>query len=144
MTGSDGFQSSAVKAVFDSYPLPIRKKLLFLRQLIFKLAAETKGVGDIEETLKWREPSYLTSQTKSGSTIRLAWNVKAADAYGIYFNCQTTLVDTFKERYGDLFQYEGNRAIIFQQQDHVPVDAMSACIKLALSYHLRKAKLGSL
>ena len=37
---------------------------MFLRQLIFETAAATEVVGELEETLKWGEPSYLTPKTK--------------------------------------------------------------------------------
>ena len=49
-----------VAAVFNNYPENMRKKLMFLRELIFDTAAATEGVGKLEETLKWGEPSYLT------------------------------------------------------------------------------------
>ena len=42
-----------------------------LRQLIFATAAETDGVGKIEERLKWGQPSYLTESSGSGTTIRI-------------------------------------------------------------------------
>jgi hypothetical protein len=65
------FSGPAVDAVFGAYPKPIKAKLLALRQLIFDTAKTTKGVGALEETLKWGQPSYLTTKTKSGSTIRI-------------------------------------------------------------------------
>lgn len=46
-----------VLSKFMSYSKDMRLKLLFLRELIFKIAAKTEGVGEVEETLKWREPS---------------------------------------------------------------------------------------
>jgi hypothetical protein len=68
---SNKIKNPEVAAVFNSYPQNIRTKLMFLRQLILETAASTEGVGELEETLKWGEPSYLTSKTKSGSTIRI-------------------------------------------------------------------------
>ncbi len=65
------FQNTDVEAIFNNYPSEIRKKCLQLRQLIFDTAAKDPRIGPIEETLKWGEPSYLPSQTKSGSMIRL-------------------------------------------------------------------------
>lgn len=62
-----------VAVVFDSYPEEMRVKLLFLRRLIYETAASLEEVGELEETLKWGEPSYLTPKSKSGSTIRIAW-----------------------------------------------------------------------
>ena len=46
-------ESSKVAAVFAASPKEINEKLMFLRQLIFSVAAETPGVGELEETLKW-------------------------------------------------------------------------------------------
>ncbi len=60
-----------VAAIFNSYPQKIRDKLMILRLLILETASTIEGVGELEETLKWGEPSYLTPKTKSGSTIRL-------------------------------------------------------------------------
>jgi Domain of unknown function (DU1801) len=132
------FASDAVAQVFDAYPRHVRDKLLGVRQLVFDVAAATPGVGDIEETLKWGQPSYLTTQTKSGSLIRIDQLKKRADAYGVYFHCQTTLVDTFREMYRDAFRFDGNRCIVFTVNDTVPIDALSNCIALALTYRLRK------
>src|SRR4051812_46514895 len=65
------FADLAVAAVFNAYPKPLQAKLLALRRLILDTANATKGVGALEETLKWGQPSYLTAATKSGSTIRI-------------------------------------------------------------------------
>ncbi len=55
---------------FQSYPNNVRKKLLYLRQLIFEAASENKELANVEETLKWGEPSYLTD---GGSAVRIGW-----------------------------------------------------------------------
>ena len=73
-----------VAAVFASYPAPVCERLLELRQLILDTAAVTEGVGEIEEALRWNEPSYLTSASKSGTTIRLNRVRGTADRYAIY------------------------------------------------------------
>lgn len=127
-----------VAAVFEAYsPVP-RSKLLALRQLILETASETEGVGAIEEALRWGEPSYLTPATKSGSTIRLNTVRAMEDRYAIYFKCTTTLVETFRQIYPDLFAYSGNRAISFHVDDPVPTNELGHCIALALRYHLDK------
>jgi hypothetical protein len=51
---------------FDQYPEAIKPKLLRLRELILSTAEETDSISQLEETLKWGEPSYLV---KKGSTI---------------------------------------------------------------------------
>lgn len=121
-----------VQKVFESYPAQIRKKLMRLRQLIIDTASETKGVGTVEETLKWGEPSYMT---KTGSTIRIGWKASRPNQYAMYFHCRTRLVDTFKELYRAKFEFEGNRAMIFEQEDGIAVDELKHCIALALTYH---------
>lgn len=132
------FKNVAVKKVFAAYPASIRRKLLALRERIFRTAAAADGVGEIEETLKWGEPAYITSQTKSGSTIRIAWNKSNPNRYAMYFNCQTTLVETFRTLFPSDFKFEGNRAIIFEESDVIPTDALAFCIAAALTYHRRE------
>jgi hypothetical protein len=136
------FQNSAVKEVFDAYPAPMRLKLMVLRQLIFDTAARTEGVGELEEALKWGEPAYLTSQSKSGSTVRFAYSPKRPLQYAMYFNCQTTLVDTFRTVFPSDFQFDGNRALVFKQADRLPKKELAWCIAEALTYHQRQQKKG--
>lgn len=131
----DNEPTEKVSAVLNTYPNHMRQKLLFLRQLLLDAASETEGVGKLEETLKWGEPSYLT---KGGSTIRMAWKESEPDQYGVYFNCNTKLIGTFKELYSDIFQFEGARAILFDGNDEVPIDELKHCLSLALTYHKRK------
>ena len=66
------FENPAVEAIFAAYPAKIRPKLMALREAIFSTAAATEGVGELEETLRWGEPAYVTTKTGSGSPIRIA------------------------------------------------------------------------
>jgi hypothetical protein len=129
--------ASAVEAVFDAYPKPVKARLLALRRLIFDTAKTTSGVGALEETLKWGQPSYLTPETKSGSTIRID-QVKPGQ-YAVYFHCQTNLVETFRELYPEL-RYGGNRSILLDAQEKLPEAALRHCVALALTYHLAKRR----
>ena len=128
----------AVAALFDAYPKPQKSKLLALRQLILDTARTTEGVGAIEEALKWGQASYLTSETKSGSTVRID-RVKSANQVAVYFHCQTDLVETFRELYPEL-NYGGNRSILLDAADALPEAALRHCVALALTYHLNKRK----
>jgi Domain of unknown function (DU1801) len=128
----------AVLAVFDSYPAALRKKLLTLRQLILDTAANTEGVGAIDETLKWGEPAYVTLN-KKGSTVRID-RKKNQDRYAIYFNCNTTLVDTFRSLFPHSFSFEGNRAMVFGIGDALPAEDLAFCIGMALTYHRSKTQ----
>ena len=113
--------------------------MLALRRLILDTAKATEGVGTVEETLKWGQPSYLTAQTKSGSTIRIDQVKPAADQYAVYFHCRTNLVETFRELYPKL-RFEGNRAILLDARERLPEAALRHCVALALTYHLRRRK----
>jgi hypothetical protein len=132
------FQHKGVAKLFDGYPKNIQQRLLSLRHLIFEIAATTKGVGKIEETLKWDSPSYLTTDSGSGTTIRIDQLRLSKDKYGIFVHCQTNLVGPFKKIYGDQFVYDANRGLILDVNDEIPVKELTHFINLALTYHLRK------
>ena len=131
------FSNPEVKEKFNAYPKMIRDKLLILRELIFQVAEENNEIGKIQETLKWGDPSYLTSAPKSGTTIRLS-RVRAYDnKFAISIHCQTSLMSDFKENYPEL-KYEGNRSIIFDVGTTLTIQAVRHFIFLALTYHHRK------
>ena len=128
-----------VARVFEAYPAPTRRRLLRLRRLIFDTAAKA-GVGRLEETLRWGEPAYVTT-TGGGSTIRIDRRRKDPKQYAMHFHCRTSLVDTFRTVFPDTFTFEGNRAIVFDEGDRVPIRELAVCIETALTYH-RKASRG--
>ena len=134
------FKSIAVAQVFERYPPAMRSRLLALRELIFEVASSIDDVGELEETLKWGEPAYVTSASKSGSAVRIDWKKSAPSEYCMYFHCKTNLVQTFRTLFPKDFVFEGNRAIVFQQSDTVPIDALSLCIAASLTYHRDKAR----
>lgn len=129
------FTNDKVKEKFDNYPSVVRYKILELRELIYDVATNENAIKDMEETLKWNEPSYIT---KNGSTLRIDWKKNKPNQYSMYFNCKTKLVETFRELFSDRFQFEGNREIIFQNNDTVDLEALKYCILLSLTYHDRK------
>ena len=115
-----------------SYPDEIRDKMEFLRFLILETAEELEEVKQIEETLKWGELSFVT---KVGSTLRIHWSTKNPEYYGMYFQCTSRLVDTFRLVFNDVFTFKGKRAIKFYKKQKLPVEELKACIKAALQYH---------
>jgi hypothetical protein len=134
------FTNPQVAAVFEAYPNRIAAKLMRLRQLIFETAASTDGVGALEETLRWQQPSYLTATSGSGSAIRIDQLKSRPGKYAMYFHCQTSLVDTFRTLYPSKFTFEGNRAIVFDETATIPVRELRHCISLALTYRLRASR----
>ena len=83
--------------------------------------------------------TYLTEETGSGSTIRLGRLKDSAHA-AILFNCKTTLVDTFRERFPDQFEYRQTRALLLPVSGKLPKQDLSVCLLLALTYHLDRRR----
>ena len=106
--------------------------------MIFDVAKKTPGVGKLEEALRWGQPSYLTPETGSGSTIRIDQIKNEPDKYVMYFICTSGLIEDFRELYRAELHFVGNRSIVFDVGDRLPEAALRHCISLALTYHLRK------
>ena len=129
------FENPLVEAAYSSFPEATRLGLLRLRDLIFEIADETPGVGSLEETLKWGQPAYLTSETRSGTTIRLGF--PKSGGFALYVHCQTTIIAEFRDLFPEGLDYEGNRAIHFQNTSELSSDAVGLLIARALTYHLK-------
>jgi len=134
------FADPKVAAVFGAYTPDTRQRLMALRETIFEVAAATEGVGVLTETLKWGQPSYLTGETGSGTTVRIDRLKGDGDGYAVYFHCQSGLVGQFRDLYPETFTYEGERAIHFGPGECVPARELRHCIALALTHHLRKKR----
>jgi hypothetical protein len=123
--------------VFDRYEQRVRERLLNLRRLILDVA-ETERVGPLEEVLKWGEPSFVTHQPRTGSTIRI--NAVGPSHYGLFVNCKTSLADTFRSLYPDDLTVIGDRELRFGIDDELPEGPVRRCIALALTYHRWKPR----
>lgn len=119
-----------VQEKFNSYPKHIKPLLIQLREVVFSIAEES-NLGEVEETLKWGEPSY---QVKGGSPVRMDWKEKYPDQYFLFFNCQTRLVETFRELYPETLEFEGNRAIVLYSNKKLPKKTIRHCIEMAMNY----------
>ena len=121
-----------VERVFENFPDAVREKMLTLRELVLETAREMSEISNLEETLKWGEPSYISP---IGSTLRMDWKAKKPDQYALYFKCTSRLVETFRAVYGDQLNFEGNRAIVFQLHEQIPKEILKQCIRATLRYH---------
>jgi len=123
--------SDEISLRFDQYPKQVRHALVALRALILKTASDL-GAGEVDETLKWGEPSF---SVKYGSPVRLDWKEKTPEQYYLFFNCKSRLVETYRELYSDTLVFEGNRAIVLSLSEPVREQAVEHCLRLALTYH---------
>ncbi len=119
-----------IKNKFDGYPKDAKAVLLQVRSLILEIAQQ-QDLGVVEETLKWGEPSY---RVKGGSAVRFDWKEKTPQQYFLLFNCKTKLVDTFRELYSDDLEFQGNRAIVLNLNEPIPITIVQHCIELSLKY----------
>jgi hypothetical protein len=123
-----------VEAAFSGFPPQSRNCARALRDLVLT-TAEQDGIASVQEALRWGEPAYLPG--RAGTTVRIGWD-KATGDCKLLVNCQTSLVDDWRQRFGDRLTFEGNRAV------RVPVDrpldevALCICIADAFTYHSRK------
>lgn len=128
------FQDGRVADVFATFPDGSRDMALALRALIYDVAAETPEAGRIEETLKWGQPSYLTPETKSGSTLRVG--IAKGGGVAIFAHCGTSIIRTYAETFPSTDRIEGNRAVIFDTMDDIVPERLRLLIKHGLTYHL--------
>lgn len=126
--------NSTIKEKLESYPADACERFHEIRELIYKVASEER-LGEITETLKWGEPSY---SSKKGSPIRMDWKSKLPNQVSLYFNCKTTLVETFREVYRDTFLFVDNREIVLPMVASIPTQELKECISMALRYHTIK------
>ena len=124
-----------VAEVFEAAPEPVRKTLLELRNLIANAAAQAE-VGPLTETLKWGEPAYIPP-AKAGTAVRLGWKPATPNTIRLLVNCRTSLVEQWREHYGDTLDFEGRRALVLPAAGPLPTDAVRHCIALALTYRRR-------
>ena len=129
------FKDKTVKQVFDSYSDTARPYMDALRDLILTTAQDSPHVGEIQESLKWGEPSF---SCKSGSTIRINWKDSDPHHYRVFFHCQTSLVSTFRKLFSNTFKFEGNRAIALKIGHDFDLTSLKICIEASLTYHLVK------
>ena len=132
---ADDHMNPDVESVFNSYPVEFRRPLLELRELIYRTADATPAVKEIEESLKWGEPSYAT-KPKTGTPIRI--DRFGEDKIALFFHCQTNLVETFRTMFNGVFEFSKNRAIVFDPYEELPKKELALCIEMALTYHSNK------
>lgn len=125
--------------VFDAFEAVApaqRGPLMAVREIIFEVAETCPEIGSVEETLRWGEPAYVTTKRRTGSTIRLAVE-KGSGQPALFFDCKTTLVEGFRQQFGEDMQFVKNRAVLLGDNPEMQAEAIAICIRAALRYHLR-------
>lgn len=129
------FASAAIAAAFDIPDKQARKGLLKLREFVFEVANDLPQIGALQEALRWGQPSYLTPETKSGSTLRLG--VPKTAGFALFVHCQTSLISDYRAAFPSVTNIEGKRAILFNDITDIDANKQKWLIRRALTYHLR-------
>ncbi|MCF6430740.1 DUF1801 domain-containing protein [Leisingera sp. MMG026] len=129
------FASPGIEAAFDVLDPQARAGLLALRGLIFDTAAQTPEAGRIEEALRWGQPSYLTPERKTGTTLRLG--VPKGARFALFVHCQSRLIPEFAAAFPAWDRFEGTRAVLFNDPAEVEPIRHGWLIKRALTYRIR-------
>ncbi len=115
---------------FESMPTGAQAALLNTRNVVLSLASELQLLP-VDESLKWGEPSF---SVRTGSPFRINWKAETPEVFYLYFHCQSRLVETFRELYGDELKFEGNRAMVLPLTADVSSAPITHCLTLALTY----------
>ncbi|MCY4101293.1 MAG: DUF1801 domain-containing protein [Rhodobacteraceae bacterium] len=129
------FADPNVEITFYEFPEPRRELLFDLRDMIYRVSEADERIGDLSEELRWGDPSYITTQTNSGSTVRLGLFGKTKVV--LLFHCKTSLVEDFKQKYSNELEYSKNRVIVIDPLSVPPTEILENCIHASLTYKLR-------
>lgn len=123
-----------VHDTFQKHPEAVRQTLLQLRELIVQVHADDTELGELQEVLRWNQPTYLTQKPVTGTMIRLGMTKEGKAA--MFFHCGTTLVERFRAQYTHLFEFEGNRGLILVHPVNDTLEELTRCIRQALRYKI--------
>lgn len=126
-----------VQTAFSKYPDAVKVSLIEARALLLSVKQDDPEIGELDETLRWGEVSYLTEKPKTGSMVRLAMTKSGKPA--LFFHCGTTLVERFRTQYSHVFEFEDNRALVLTQPVDETSEELKHCISQALRYRIDAA-----
>lgn len=121
----------------NAWPPEARDQFNQLRSLILN-AAQDADVGEVEESLKWRQPAWRPKRPRQGSTLRLNWDEKLPQTIALFVDCKTTLSAEMFAAYPYDFEYESNRAMRLRLGAPLPEQAIRHLVKRTFTYHRKK------
>lgn len=124
-----------VALAFGEFDPASRARLLEVRAEIFAQAKGDPVVGELTEALRWGQPSYLTSASKSGTTIRLGLHGGPSGVPAMFVHCQTSIIEELRNQFPEPSVFDGNRAILLKADGPDVSNLVRIAIGRALRYH---------
>jgi len=121
----------------SAWPAPARATLLACRS-IFHSTSEDRGLGPLDEALKWGQPAWRPRRPRTGSTLRLHWTDALPDHMAVYVDCKTDLASRMHDLYPDLAENDLRRRMSFRLDQPFPEQAISHLAEMTFTYHLAK------
>ena len=124
---------------------PASQQALWTCRTLFHDMAEQSGVGPLDETLKWQQPSWRPVKPRTGSTLRMGWTAGAPEVLSLFVDCKTDLAARMQQIYPDLPGNDGRREISLDLTRDLPTDPIAHLAQMTFTYHLaahRKPAIG--
>ncbi|MGH1463908.1 MAG: DUF1801 domain-containing protein [Cognatishimia sp.] len=132
------FLDQTVTEAFDAFPDQTRPGLLKLRDLILTEAQNLPQIGQVQEVLRWGQPSFITPKVKAATPLRLGTH--KASSFALFAHCQSSVISDYGLRFPGWDRLDGNRAVLFDDISDIEPFRLGTLIRHALTYHLSVAK----
>lgn len=117
---------------------------LWVCRTIYHDTASDLGIGALDETLKWQQPSWRPVRPRTGSTLRMGWDPQLPERLAFFVDCKTDLASRMRDIYSDFGENDGQRKISADLTRPLPQDAISHLAHMTFSYHLSAARLAKI
>ena len=128
-------------ALIAKWSGPAQQRLWACRA-IFHDVAGAAGIGDLDESLKWGQPSWRPIKPRTGSTLRVSWDSGDPDHLPLFVDCKTDLASRMQSLYPDLPQNDGRRRLAVDLTQPLPEQAIAHLAQMTFCYHLKTASVG--
>lgn len=130
-------ENTPLTALIATWSAPARDALLTSRRLFHQIS-EDRGLGPLDEALKWGQPAWRPVKPRTGSTLRLDWSDTHPKHLAVYVDCKTDLAARMHDLYPDLAENDLRRRMSFALDAPFPEQALSHLADMTFAYHLNK------
>ena len=121
------------------WPEPAQRTLWYCRAVFHDIAAKAE-IGPLDETLKWGQPSWRPYEPRTGSTLRMDWDLKFPNRLSLFVDCKTHLAARMRDLYPDLPENDGRRHLAIALDAPLPEQALAHLADMTFTYHRAKLK----